>query len=82
MKSCNNLSHSDALQFASKENFCCTNAIYILRSVVEYYCNNDCTINTCALYISEVFDSVDLYELLNQMIDRGFPKCIISLMLD
>ena len=49
MESCNTLLHSDALQFGVKENSSCTNAIYILRTVVEYYCNNDCTVSTCAV---------------------------------
>ena len=82
MESCNTLLHSDALQFGVKKNSSCTNAIYILRTVVEYYCNNDCTVSTCALDISKAFNHVDQYTLLNLMIDRGIPKCIISLMLD
>ena len=82
MESSNTLLHSDALQFGVKENSSCTNAIYILRTVVEYYCKNDCTVNTCALAISKTFDRVDQYALLSLMIDRGIPKCIISLMLD
>ena len=51
-------------------------------TVVEYYCNNDFTVNTCALDISKAIDRVDQYALVNLMIDRGISKCIISLMLD
>ena len=82
MESCNTLLHSDILQFGFKENSRCTHAIYILSTVVEYYCNNDYTVNTCVQDISKAFDRVDQYALLNLMIDRGIPKCIISLMLD
>ena len=82
MESCNTLLHSDALQFGFKENSSFTNAMYIVCTVVEYYCYNDCTVNTCALDISKAFDRVDQYALLNLMIDRGIQKCIISLMLD
>ena len=46
------------------------------------FCYNDYTVYTCALDISKAFDRVDQYALLNLMIDRGIPKCIISLMLD
>ena len=82
MESCNILLQSDALQFGLKENSSCTNAIYILRTVVEYYWNNNCTVNTCALDISKTLDRVDQYALLNLRIDRGILKCIISLMFD
>ena len=82
MESCNTLLYSDVLQFGFKENSSCTNTIHISRTVVEYYCNNDCTVNTCALDISKAFDRVDQYALLNLMMNRGIPKCIISLMFD
>ena len=81
-ESCKTLLHSDALQYGFKENSSCANAIFILRSIVEYYCKNDCTVNTCALNISKAFDRVEQYALLNLLIDKGIPKCIISLMLD
>ena len=60
-----------------KKNFSCTNAIYILRSVVEYYCDNDSTVNTRALDISEAFDHVDQYALLNLMIDKVFQNVLL-----
>ena len=56
--------------------------IFYAHVVVEYYCNDDYTVNTCEQDISKAFDRVDQYALLNLMIDRGIPKCIISLMLD
>ena len=82
MVSCNTLLHSDVIQFGFKESSSCTNAINILSTVVEYYCNNDYTVNTCALDISKAYDRVDQFALLNLMIDRVIPKCIISLVLD
>ena len=65
IESCNILLHSDVLQFGFKENSSCTNAINILCTVVEYFCNNEYTVNTCALDISKAFDRVDQYALLN-----------------
>ena len=84
MESCNTLLHSDVRQFGFKENSSCTNAINILCTCrdVEYYYNDDYTVNTCELDISKAFDRVDQNALLNLMIDGGIPKCIIGLMLD
>ena len=69
MESCNTLLHSDVLKFGFKENSSCTNAINSLCTVAEYYCNNDYTVNTCALDISKAIDRVDQNVLVNLMID-------------
>jgi len=41
-------------QFGFKKNVGCENAIYVLRSTVDYYMSFDTTVNICALVIKSL----------------------------
>ena len=54
---------------------------YVLH-VVNQLSEGGCTVTLCALDISKAFDRVNFYGLLNLLMDRAFPKCMINLLLD
>ena len=43
-------------EFGFKKNVGCANAIYVLRSTVDYYVSFGTTVNICALDLSKAFD--------------------------
>ena len=52
---------SSDLQFGFKKKLGCNNALYALRSVVDYYTSRGSTVNLCTLDVSKVFDKVNHY---------------------
>lgn len=69
-------------QFGFKAKHSCRHALFALRSVTQFYCNQGYTVNLCALDISKAFDKVDHFQLLNLLIDRQVPKNLISVFHD
>ena len=47
---------SNDRQFGFKENLGCTNAIFCVRNVIDYFIENDSTVNMCCLDVSKAFD--------------------------
>ena len=72
---------SSHLQFGFKKNSSCSNAIVTLRSVLNYYNSNGSTVSICALDISKAFDRVNFYVLIQQLMKRMIPVCILKLLL-
>ena len=58
----------------------CSHAIYTVKSVVSYYCNNNSTVNLCALDLSRAFDTVNYSMLFMKLMDRNLPRNIIVLL--
>lgn len=73
---------SDELQYGFKKNSSCRNALFVLRSVVEYYNRRDTTVSLCALDISKAFDKVDHFVLLKLLMKKGIKKRVITILLD
>lgn len=57
----------------------CQHAIYTVRKVVEYYINNNSTVNLCCLDISKGFDKVNHSVLLLKLMNRRAPIQLINL---
>jgi len=72
---------SDPLQFGCKPKSSCIHAVFTLKSVVDYYTRNGCTVTVCALEIPKAFDRVDHYKLC-VLIDRSLPKQFIGMLSD
>ncbi len=68
-------------QFAFKANTGCSNAIYVLRNVVDFYIENDTTVNLGCLDISKAFDKLNYYVLFIKLMKRNMPSNVVELLL-
>ena len=59
-----------------------SHALLTMRSVINHYVKDGCTVNICALDISKAFDRVDHFALLQLLMDRNLPRCFIGVLLD
>ena len=68
-------------QFAFKAHTGCSNAIYVLRNVIDFYIENETTVNLGCLDISKAFDKLNYYVLFMKLMKRKMPSNIIELLL-
>ena len=74
------LSTSDN-QFAFKANTGCSNAIYVLRNVIDFYIEHDTTVNLGCLDISKAFDKLNYYVLFMKLMKRNMPCNVVEMLL-
>ena len=67
-------------QFGFKSKIGCTHAIFAVRKIVEFYVENNSTINLCFMDISKGFDKVNNYVLLLKLMKRNLPVSLIKLL--
>ena len=67
-------------QFGFKKKFSCTDAIYTLLSVVDYYVNNGSTVNICALDISKAFDKMNHHGLFLKLMQKQIPLKLLCIL--
>jgi len=60
----------DPLQFGLKSSSSCRHAKFTVKTVVDHYVRNGCTVTVFALDISKAFDGVGHYKMLNVLMDR------------
>ena len=53
-----------------------------MKEVISHYLNNESCVYTCLLDISKAFDRVHYGTLLNILLLKGIPKCIVRLVYD
>src|SRR5437867_345264 len=73
--------HTDSLQFGFQKGVGCSDALFTLKSVVNHFTKNGCTVSVTALDISKAFDRVSQYALLSKLMERKLPKQVILLLL-
>ena len=73
---------TDDLQFGFKSNVGCANAIFTLRSTVDYFKNRGSTVYAASLDISKAFDTVNHYKLFSALSKTGICKNILTLLVD
>jgi len=73
---------SNSRQFGFKENLGCTDAIYCVRSVIDYFVENDTTVNICCLDISKAFDRLSHRCLLYKLLRVNVPLCVVNVLSD
>ena len=74
--------HTSDQQFGFKKTVGCSHAIYIVRSVVDYYVSNGSTVNLCALDVSKAFDKMNHCGVFVKLMKRGLPVNLLSVLED
>ena len=70
------------LQFGFKSKLGCSNAIYTLRCVIDYYIKHNSTVNVCMLEMSKAFDKVNHHALFAKLMKRGVPVEFLRLLVN
>ena len=74
--------HSNDAQFGFKKKLGCSHAIYSVKQIVDYYVRGGSTVNMCTIDISKAFDKVNLFILLDKLMDRNIPRSVINVLFD
>lgn len=69
-------------QFGFKKKVGCEHAIYSLRSTIDYFVNNNSTVNLCSLDVAKAFDRVNHYTLFIKLMNKHVPVNIIMLLVN
>ena len=73
--------NTDSLQFGFRKGVGCSDALFTVKSVVNHFTKNGCTVNVSALDISKAFDRVSHYALFSKLMARKFPKHLIKVLM-
>jgi len=80
LKVCNDYLTSDVLQFGFKAGVVCAEAIYTVRTTIDYFISNGSTVYVAALDISKAYNNVNHYKLFAKLIEAGLPKWLIDIL--
>ena len=80
MDVCDSYLMTDDLQFGFKKGLSCNNAIFSLRTAIEYFRERGSTVYASALDISKAFDGINHYKLYISLHKAGIPIWIIALL--
>src|SRR3989442_8944227 len=75
------LFQTDSLQFGFRSEIGCSDALFTVKSVIDYFTKNGCTLTVSALDISKAFDRISFYALFSKLMARQLPKPIIRVLL-
>ena len=67
-------------QFGFKRDTGCTQAIFCVRKVIDFFVENESTVNMCFLDVSKAFDRVNHYCLFIKLLDRNVPPFIVTVL--
>ena len=79
---CNVFLQSDHLQFGFKKGLGCSDAIFSLRTAIDYFRERDNTVYDSAVDISKAFDNVNHYKLYTSLLKAGFPGWVVGLLVN
>lgn len=71
---------SSNLQYGFKKGTGCTDALFTLQLICNYYVKHGNTVNIAALDLSKAFDKVSHFGLLNKLLTRNAPRAFISVL--
>jgi len=74
--------HQSLTVYGFKQHSSCSHALFKLRTVIDHYVKSSSTVNICALDISEAFDKVDHFALLQLLMNRLLPRNFIGVLLN
>ena len=67
-------------QFGFKKELGCTQAIYTVRSTVDYFTINNSTVNLCTIDICKCFDKLNNHALFLKLMCRNVPRNVILIL--
>jgi hypothetical protein len=67
-------------QFGFKKKLGCSDAIFSLRSTVDYFVNNNSTVNICSLDVAKAFDRTNHFGLFIKLMKKYVPVNLIMLL--
>jgi len=67
-------------QFGFKKILGCASAVYLLRSVTDYYVSLGSTVNICAVDLSKAFDDMHHHGLFIKLMERNIPMNLLMLL--
>lgn len=67
-------------QFGFKESSGCTHAIFTVRNVIDFYVNNNSTVNISCIDVSKAFDKMSHSCLFFKLLEKSVPTCLIFLL--
>ena len=79
MEKFGHLFDSSDLQFGFKKSLGCSNAIFAVQSVTNYFSKHGSTVNVCALDMSKAFDKVNHFGLYIKLIKCNIPVDLLHL---
>lgn len=71
---------SDSLQFGFKKGISCSDAIFTLKSSIEYFVDRGSSVFIASLDISKAFDRVNHYKLYKSLLSAGVPLIIVDIL--
>ena len=77
-----NFFSSNELQFGFKKGLGCSNAVYVVQQVIEFFNSRGSTVYVSSLDASKAFDRVNHTVLVNKLIERNVPLCLIKVIID
>ena len=66
-------------QFGFKAKVGCSHAIYACHKIIDYYLENDSTVNVCLIDVAKAFDKVNHSLILLKLMQRKLPVALIKL---
>ena len=69
------------LQFGFVKNGRCEKAMFVARSVCEYFLNHGWSIYVASLDISKAYDSINHYSLFVKLMKIKFPQSVIEFLI-
>jgi len=77
---CVEMLDTDALQFGFNDKTGCADAIFTLKSTLEYFVKRGSSVYVASLDISTTVDRVNHYKLYNSLLCAGVPVIIVDVL--
>ena len=79
---CNKYLQTDDRQFGFKKNLGCNQALFTVRSTIDFFTDRGSTVYAAALDISKAYDKVRHYKLFTALVRAGLPMWVTHLLVD
>ena len=73
---------SGDLQFGFKNKLGCSNALFVIRYVVNYFNERSSNVDIASLDASKAFDRVNHHKLFSTLISNNLPSCFVKLIIN